>query len=88
MMQNMSMISNMNMMQNMTMIPNMNMNLFNFPNQNVFQTSNEITLSRLNKEFELCCKDNDLIQIGCNFTLYENNIYIWRVTMAGPGKTP
>ena len=46
------------------------------------------TLTRLKKEFELCYTDNDLIQIGCNFALFDNNIYNWKVTMVGPFNTP
>jgi len=45
-------------------------------------------MSRLKQEYDLCVQDNDLIQIGCNFGLDNNNIYIWRVTMIGPGGTP
>ena len=80
--------TNMNMMQNMNMITSMNMNLFNYPNQYAFQTSSEITLTRLKKEFDLCSKDNDLIHIGCTFCLIDNNIYNWKVNMIGPGNTP
>ena len=46
------------------------------------------TLSRLNKEYKLCVQDNDLIQIGCNFGLENDDIYHWRVTMVGPRDTP
>ncbi len=45
-------------------------------------------LTRLTKEFQLCTQDNDLIQIGCNFGLENNNMFIWRVTMSGPVNTP
>ena len=46
------------------------------------------TLTRLNKEFQLCQEDQDLITIGCNFGLENNNIYKWRVSMLGPKNTP
>ena len=54
-------------------------------NNNMFQNT---TLSRLNKEYKLCVQDNDLIQIGCNFGLENDDIYHWRVTMVGPRDTP
>ena len=40
------------------------------------------------QEYNLCTQDNDLIQIGCNFGLENNNIFRWRVTMVGPRNTP
>ena len=46
------------------------------------------TFTRITKEFQLCSQDNDLIQIGCNFGLENNNMMTWRVTMAGPVNTP
>ena len=46
------------------------------------------TLARLNKEYQLCLHDNDLIQIGCNIGLENGNIYKWKATMSGPTKTP
>ena len=46
------------------------------------------TLTRITKEFQLCQQDNDLIQIGCNFGLENNNIMTWRVSMVGPANTP
>ena len=49
---------------------------------------NLVTLNRLTREYQLCSSDNDLIQIGCNFGLENNNIYTWRVTMMGPTNTP
>ena len=45
-------------------------------------------LTRLTQEYQLCSQDNDLIQIGCNFGLVNNNIFLWRVTMVGPKNTP
>ena len=50
--------------------------------------NNPQILTRLTKEFQLCTQDNDLIQIGCNFGLENNNMFIWRVTMSGPVNTP
>ena len=70
-------------MWNNNMMNNMNYNYnMNYMNQN------QQTLTRLTKEFQLCTQDNDLIQIGCNFGLDNNNIYTWRVTMVGPVNTP
>ena len=45
-------------------------------------------MARIKLEYDLCVQDNDLIQIGCNFGLENNNIYTWKVTMLGPGGTP
>jgi ubiquitin-protein ligase len=50
--------------------------------------NNQAVFSRLTKEFQLCSQDNDLIQIGCNFGLENNNIFTWRVSMLGPVNTP
>ena len=47
-----------------------------------------IAMARLNKEFQLCQDDQDLITIGCNFGLEENNLFKWKVTMLGPKNTP
>ena len=47
-----------------------------------------IGLSRLRKEFQLCDQDDELIQIGCSFGLFDNNMYTWKVTMLGPKYTP
>ena len=45
--------------------------------------------ARLFKEFELCNKDSDLIQIGCSFGLVNDGNYnTWKVTMVGPQNTP
>ena len=49
---------------------------------------NNQALTRIAKEFQLCQQDNDLIQIGCNFGLENNNLFTWRVTMVGPINTP
>ena len=45
-------------------------------------------MARIKQEYDLCVQDNDLIQIGGNFGLENNNIYTWKVTMLGPGGTP
>lgn len=52
------------------------------------EINNYSRLNRLEKEFNLCQNDQDLVQIGCSFGLEDNNIYNWRVTMIGPGNTP
>ena len=49
---------------------------------------NQQVLTRLTQEYQLCTQDNDLIQIGCNFGLENNNIFKWRITMVGPRNTP
>ena len=67
---------------------NFNMNNFNMNNYNNMSFNNPVVLSRLSKEFQLCSQDNDLIQIGCNFGLENNNIFTWRVSMVGPVNTP
>ena len=65
---------------------------FNNPMGNNFGMNsmqlNPSTFTRITKEFQLCSQDNDLIQIGCNFGLENNNITTWRVTMVGPVNTP
>ena len=50
--------------------------------------NNNFVLARLREEYSLCTQDNDLIQIGCNFGLENNNIQRWRITMLGPRSTP
>ena len=46
-------------------------------------------MARIQKEFFLCQKDSDLIQIGCSFGLeVENNFNVWKVSMLGPQNTP
>ena len=88
-MNNMNM-NNMNM--NMNNMNNMNMNNMNMMNNNMGMNlnmnQNTLTLTRISKEFQLCQQDNDLIQIGCNFGLDNNNIFTWRVSMVGPVNTP
>ena len=81
-MNNMYMNNNNNNMNNNNMnMNNMNMNMNN-------AAMNQQVLTRLSKEFQLCLQDNDLIQIGCNFGLENNNLFTWRVTMIGPVNTP
>ena len=46
------------------------------------------TATRIYQEYQLCVNDNDLVSIGCNFGLENNNIFTWRVTMSGPTNTP
>jgi len=45
-------------------------------------------MARIQKEFNLCSNDNDLIQIGCSFGIPNNNYNVWKVTMVGPSNTP
>ena len=46
------------------------------------------TMMRLKNEYQFCCCDNDLIQLGCSFGLENNNLFIWNVSMLGPQDTP
>ena len=87
--QNMNqMMNNQNMNQMMNqMMNNQNMNQM-MNNQNMNEMKENAVLSRLVKEYKLCTQDNDLIQIGCNFGIENNNYYYWRVTMIGPKNTP
>ncbi len=57
-------------------------------NQNNGIFNQQQTLIRIKQEYELCIQDNDLMQIGCNFGLENNNIFKWRITMIGPRNTP
>ena len=66
-----------NMMYGMNMANDMTMTLENYS-----------TLSRLVKEFRLCCEDSFLPEIVNNFRLDENNIFKWKVDMRGPKNTP
>jgi len=45
-------------------------------------------LQRLRLEYELCNRDDDLLNLGCIFGLECNNIYKWRITLLGPQNTP
>ena len=97
-------IDNSKNINNINNIININ-NIFNFPifypsftfmNQNYLyfnpiNTNQEKskTERRLRKEFELCCKDNDLAQIGCSFGLLNaDDFYRWKISMFGQEKTP
>jgi ubiquitin-conjugating enzyme E2 D/E len=81
----------MQMPMNMTMtmhIPNNQM-----PNQMFMQTQPSMntgneTMNRISQEYNFCVNDNDLVAIGCNFGLENNNIFTWRITMSGPTNTP
>jgi len=64
-----------------------NQNL-NFKSMNFLHPFQIRVLSRLKREFSLCQKDNDLLQIGCSFGLEDNNLYNWKATMIGPFNTP
>ena len=44
---------------------------FNYQNYN---RKGRMRITRLRKEFQLCDQDDDLMQIGSSFGLYENNI--------------
>ena len=61
------------------------MNQFNYQNNSSMRL---MGLARLRKEFSLCDQDDELMQIGCTFGLYNNNMFIWKVTMLGPRHTP
>ena len=59
-----------------------------FPQGNV-QGQTDMRMARIQKEYYLCQKDSDLIQIGCSFGLdQENNYNVWKVSMLGPQNTP
>ena len=49
---------------------------------------NQQVLTRLHQEYKLCTEDVELINIGCNFGLENNDIFKWRITMVGPRNTP
>ena len=74
-------------------LDNIKKNDNNYPStNNNFQFINgmnkNFSLHRLRQEYELCTRDNDLIQLGCNFGLECNNLYKWRITLLGPKNTP
>ena len=78
-------------MNPMQMPMNMNMAM-HIPNnqmqtQPAMNTGNE-TMNRISQEYNFCVNDNDLVAIGCNFGLENNNIFTWRITMSGPTNTP
>ena len=69
-------------MQNMIKMQQMMMQMNN-------QGQVDKRMARIQKEFFLCQKDSDLIQIGCSFGLeVENNFNVWKVSMLGPQNTP
>ena len=69
-------------MQNMMKMQQMMMQMNN-------QGQVDKRMARIQKEFFLCQKDSDLIQIGCSFGLeIENNFNVWKVSMLGPQNTP
>ena len=94
-----SQISQMQMGQMNPMQMPMNMSMtMHFPNNQMpnqmfmqtqpsMNTGNE-TMNRINQEYNFCVNDNDLVAIGCNFGLENNNIFTWRITMSGPTNTP
>lgn len=94
-----SQISQMQMgqMNPMQMPMNMNMTMHipnnQIPNQMFMQTQPSMntgneTMNRISQEYNFCINDNDLVAIGCNFGLENNNIFTWRITMSGPTNTP
>ena len=72
------------MMPNMPFVPNPMM-----PKPMMMIPPAQKRIARIKKEFELCCQDGDLIQIGCSFGLVNQDDYnVWKVSMIGPSKTP
>ena len=55
---------------------------------NFYNNSSIFTLTRLKKEFELCQQDEDLRLFGFCFTLIDDNIFNWKVSLIGPKNTP
>ena len=94
-----SMNNQMGQMQMCQMNP-MNMAQFQVPQNNPMGNLNPMgnplninmpvndTATRISQEYQLCQNDNDLVSIGCNFGLENNNIFTWRITMSGPTNTP
>ena len=89
---NMNMMNNINMMKNnMNMMNRMNMTnkMYMMNMMNGMNTIDDIRAkSRLEKEFSLCSKDDELKHIGCTFQLENNNYFIWRVSMMGAKDSP
>ena len=91
----MSQINQMPMPMNMPMpnnqIPiqmvNQMQNTMNMQNQPFMNAGNN-TINRIIQEYNFCQNDNDLVAIGCNFGLVNNNYFTWRITMLGPTNTP
>ena len=82
--------ANMN-MKNMNMMNRMNMTnkMYMMNMMNGMNTIDDIRAkSRLEKEFSLCSKDDELKHIGCTFQLENNNYFIWRVSMMGAKDSP
>ena len=74
---------------NMTMhIPNNQMPNQMFMQTQPFMNTGNETMNRISQEYNFCVNDNDLVAIGCNFGLENNNIFTWRITMSGPTNTP
>ena len=92
MMNQMNMINQINMMNQMKLMNQMNMMMNNMNinplNSHKILRKEEMAKARLQKEFYLCSQDDDLKQIVYNFRLYKDILFIWRVTMKGPRKTP
>ena len=58
-------------------------------NHNNNRRNEQMTLSRLQKEYQLCSMDQDLKTIGCIFGLCTpGDMFTWRVTMVGPNDSP
>ena len=72
----------------MNNIYNMNMNQMNPLNNYNNRSMRLMGLARIRKEFQLCDQDDELMQIGCSFGLFNNDIFKWKVTMLGPKNTP
>ena len=69
-------------------INQMNMKNVMFPHGSA-PAQTDMRMARIQKEYSLCQKDSDLIQIGCSFGLdQENNYNVWKVSMLGPQNTP
>ena len=72
----------------MNNIYNMNMNQMNPFNNYNNNSMRLMGIARLRKEFQLCDQDDELMQIGCSFGLFDNDMYTWKVTMLGPKDSP
>ena len=71
----------------------MRMGQMNPINMSQFQIPQNIPMGNPNPmgppiNINMPMNDNDLVSIGCNFGLENNNIFTWRVTMSGPTNTP
>ena len=89
-------INNNNMLNNMNIIDNNNFYRINQMYYTNNQTNNffrmnqneNFTLTRLNIEFKLCCKDDSLATIISNFRLVNGSLYEWKADMIGPKESP